>query len=456
MYLKRCYSYTTPKEVQLQEKAFLALVDFIYHLKLEKEIPFKIYIAIAKTDRQSLYNLQQDFISYLSNVLDSEIPALTLVCQAPKNGAFLCAEIFCVSQKDLIESHSKIYFKQFNKLPYIEIQSKTYCELWSSGFQSSYSSNQNTSCKDTHTISFLSTEQASIFAFEQMQALLAYTNFCFDHIFRQWNYIGHILKIHKDKNKELQNYQIFNEVRERFYSRYKKEKTYPAATGIGMNYNGICIDFIACSPISKNAQPAETSNSAENFIDYQKSEIYNLPLKSLVQKDAYSYNQQVLIGQSIFSNIHKKTPLFERARLWIETKPDGNICMVSGTASIEGEKTIDENNAEKQLINTIQFINSLVQPQSVEIALQVAKNSNPLLQKKILESTPCFTRIRLYVKPGFYTELLGNLLKKNYLSTAAISLVEAEICRNNLLIEIEADLTYKENSSIKEDSSIAH
>ena len=63
-----------------------------------------------------------------------------------------------------------------------------------------------------------------------MKAILEKEGMSFDHVVRQWNYIGNILEI---KNG-LQNYQVFNEVRSEFYKKYRTVHGYPAATGIGM------------------------------------------------------------------------------------------------------------------------------------------------------------------------------------------------------------------------------
>jgi hypothetical protein len=62
-----------------------------------------------------------------------------------------------------------------------------------------------------------------------------------NNVVRQWNYIGEILKVERG----FQNYQIFNEVRSEYYEKYRTISSFPAATGKGMKYGGVFLDFCA-------------------------------------------------------------------------------------------------------------------------------------------------------------------------------------------------------------------
>ncbi|MDO8930727.1 MAG: hypothetical protein Q7W54_17275 [Bacteroidota bacterium] len=42
-----------------------------------------------------------------------------------------------------------------------------------------------------------------------------------------------------------QNYQLFNEARGEYYSRYRSAPDFPAATGIGVCHHGVTIDCMA-------------------------------------------------------------------------------------------------------------------------------------------------------------------------------------------------------------------
>ncbi|MEG1909753.1 MAG: hypothetical protein RR190_02150, partial [Bacteroidales bacterium] len=204
--------------------------------------------------------------------------------------------------------------------------------------------------------------------------------------------------------KHLQNYQVFNEVRDLYYKNNKQEQSYPAATGIGMANQGIIIDVIA------------VKNSARN-----------IPIQSPIQKNAHGYEQNVLVGESLDTH-PKKTPLFERARLLGGN--DNAELYVSGTASIKGQDTIDKENVLAQAKNTICFIHELCQQNNIKQNFQ-----------DFIGKTMEYKRVRVYVKPLQYTLTLEKNIQAMY-PTTNINMLTADICRDDLLIEIEADLIY--------------
>ncbi len=77
-----------------------------------------------------------------------------------------------------------------------------------------------------------------------MNEILASEGMSMDDLVRQWNYIGNIL----ETKNNCQNYQLFNEVRNDYYTRFRKVKSYPAATGVGMMHGGVILDFCALKP----------------------------------------------------------------------------------------------------------------------------------------------------------------------------------------------------------------
>ena len=146
----------------------------------------------------------------------------------------------------------------------------------------------------------------------------------FDHIVRQWNYIGNILEIkHGD-----QNYQVFNEVRSENYKKYRLISGYPAATGVGMMHGGVLLDFHAVK-------------------DGDSTEIRAVDNPD--QTRPYRYGQQVLKGV--------QPPQFERAVL--KTVNGNSTLFISGTASIIGQDTIGIDDVEKQTLVTIENISRL-------------------------------------------------------------------------------------------------
>ncbi|MDE7337726.1 MAG: hypothetical protein K2M92_00380, partial [Bacteroidales bacterium] len=183
---------------------------------------------------------------------------------------------------------------------------------------------------------------------------------------------------------------------------------YPAATGIGMDYEGICIDAVI---VDDTAATKEKSPR-------------NTALRSPVQTDAFRYEQAYLVGNE---EIDKKAPLFERGRcLILSETPEGNgtraVGMVSGTASIKGQDTVDKGDVVKQLQNTLRFIDDLANT----------------MQEKDLR----FDRARLYVKPHENTENLSEIFRLHYPQASCLSIVEADVCRPDLLVEIEADFSF--------------
>jgi enamine deaminase RidA (YjgF/YER057c/UK114 family) len=181
-------------------------------------------------------------------------------------------------------------------------------------------------------------ETASIQVFETLSEILKEHGFTYDDIVRQWNYIGEILKIKMINGLHVQNYQVFNDIRNRYYRQNKTTSDFPAATGIGMKRQGLVVDVFAKKP-SENVQ--------------------NLPLRSRIQKDAHAYSEAVLVGDEK----NKKPPLFERARLLV-SKDEIQI-FVSGTASIENQETVGIGDVSLQTENTIQYIKDLVSVENI-------------------------------------------------------------------------------------------
>ncbi|GAB6012506.1 RidA family protein [Viscerimonas tarda] len=231
-------------------------------------------------------------------------------------------------------------------------------------------------------------EQA-IRAFDAMQGILLEEGFSMDNIVRQWNYIPNILKTFSQYNRTCQHYQLFNDIRQCYYGLYKRNKIYPAATGIGMDYGTVTIDFCAIQP-------------------HPHTEITGLNNPN--QTAAYHYGQEVLVGAPLQENEQKNAPLFERAKSI--RCPGHELIFVSGTASIHGENTVGQNDVVRQTIITI-------------------KNLFDLTDKE-------YTGLRVYVKYKKDMSLVKKVCEKYY-RNILILCVKADICRNDLLVEIEGE-----------------
>ncbi len=237
-----------------------------------------------------------------------------------------------------------------------------------------------------------SIEQQSDDIFLRLGQILHHEGFAIDDIVRQWNYIEHITHI----SAQGQNYQQFNDSRSHFYGRVEWRNGYPAATGIGASHGGVVV------VVDATRQSGQHSRAIDN------------PL----QLSAHSYSQQVLIeGRAQ----RKTTPKFERAR-WVEDTSSGMI-YVSGTAAIRGEESIGED-AVQQGVMTIENIAHLI---STENQLRHAVPTPGERSHEIM---------RIYVKNRSDWQSVKAWLEQNCTCQQIIP-VEADICREELLLEIE-------------------
>lgn len=228
--------------------------------------------------------------------------------------------------------------------------------------------------------------------FSDLKKIFDQVGFPVNSIIRQWNYVEDILGFDGEK----QRYQEFNNVRSVFYGDHFKETGYPAATGIGMNHGGVLIEFVAL----------------------QSATAKTLPLNNPGQIAAHGYSKKVLIGKGEES---KTTPKFERAR-FLELF-NRKMIFISGTASIRGENTLGVDDPSAQTKVTIENIERLYSP---EVLNKIPGN----------KPEPKYEHARVYVKkredfPGI------KRVVESYYGSLPVVYILADICRDNLLVEIE-------------------
>jgi len=229
-------------------------------------------------------------------------------------------------------------------------------------------------------------------AFKNLSTIFTKTGFDVDSIVRQWNYLEDIVGF----DGEEQRYQEFNDVRSTYYGDAFLEKGYPAATGIGMNFGGVIIEFVAIN----------------------SDKVFTNPVDNPGQIAAHDYSDNVLVGQEC---ILKTTPKFERARfLQYDNK---KLIFISGTASITGEKTVGVGDPGLQTEVTIQNIQRLY---SGEVLQDLSENG---LQPK-------YGHARIYVKNREDYEVIKATFEKHYGNLPVVYII-ADICRDDLLVEIE-------------------
>lgn len=224
-------------------------------------------------------------------------------------------------------------------------------------------------------------EKQSSTVFDKISHLLAEEKFSIHQIIRQWNYIEKITTY----EKENQHYQLFNNARSAFYKQTTWADGYPAATGIGTSLGGILVDF-------------DLASFKDDFLSVT-------PIDNKLQVAAHAYSGKVLED----ANNLKTTPKFERAKSL--NVGDRRLIYISGTAAIRGENSLEGVGLSKQLQITMENIEELINEAQLLI-------------------------LRVYLKfPEDYEEAVG--LMNTYQLTIPVSFMWADVCRDELLIEIE-------------------
>jgi enamine deaminase RidA (YjgF/YER057c/UK114 family) len=244
-------------------------------------------------------------------------------------------------------------------------------------------------------------------AFSIHDTLAAYCNelgITMNQVVRQWNYIGKILDFTQVEGKPRQHYQVFNDARKIFYQQARNAPYYPAATGIGQQTPGILIDCMAVNAPGK--------------LDI-------IPIHNPSQQDSYHYGQEVLKGVADRAIGIKQPPLFERAVL-LATAESSRL-LISGTAAIKGQETIALGDVKRQTEVTIENID-LLSAQST-LAAQYPK----------LSSYPdTYSYVRVYVANREDIPLVRSICNGCF-GNAPVNYVQADVCRDDLLVEIEAE-----------------
>lgn len=244
-------------------------------------------------------------------------------------------------------------------------------------------------------------------SFSRMNGILHRESMDFSNVSRQWNYIEDIVGPAPLSRKTKQNYQQFNDVRSFFYSESEFLNGYPSATGIGQKEGGIIIEFIAVS-----GPPS----------------VVILPVSNPLQVDAHRYSQQVLVGDPLFEKKEKTSPKFERAKLVYS--PFWGQVYISGTAAIRGQLTAPEVDAAHQTRITLDNILALVSHENLQ-----KSGFEPRIDKAEI------SYLRVYTK---YAGDIPAVRKtcSEYLPRTPALYLEADVCREDLLVEIEGMLDF--------------
>ncbi len=334
-------------------------------------------------------NSQEEYSSYskqIGNSFNLSGVPFSVLAESPESPFLVMIEAGFVNSTDI-----QIEYGMTGTVRYCKINSSGYNEYWFAGVGSG--------AKDE------STHEKSANAFASLLDAFLKLGIGFNSVFRQWNYVERIFDFDQVENRQRQNYQLFNEVRNEYYSKYLTDSGFPAATGIGTNLNGVTIECMAVT---------------------SDSEVTTVAISNPKQLNSYKYGQDVLKGDPQTNSKQNQPPQFERARLM--TNGHGSRLFISGTASIVGQETIGLNDVEKQTYVTIENIE------------QLASEGNLRSHYPELAVFPDkYAYVRVYVKNEEDIPAV-KVICENHFGAVPMTFVKADICRADLLVEIEAEM----------------
>jgi enamine deaminase RidA (YjgF/YER057c/UK114 family) len=353
----------------------------MHELRLTDYKLVKINVFANLSDYPEYIKLNEEIRRSLIDIYDDNCPAFSVIMEPPRFPANIIVEAryMNATNGDFVSRFS-------NSIPYVVRESGSSKEVWAGGMGAG--------------VFPADTRKAAQAAFDHMRTILETEHMSFDHIVRQWNFIGNILEVKND----LQNYQIFNEVRSENYHKYRNIHSYPAATGIGVKHGGVTIDFYAVEP---------------------QKDLKIIAIDNPDQIRPYDYGQQVLKGKPLEGKEMKQPPQFERAVFLADRQ--SYTLFVSGTASIIGQATIGIDDIEKQTEVTLENIKKLTDASRIQ---HLTGNSQADAGRLIL--------LRAYIKYQVDFEKVEAICNERF-PGVPIVYCEADVCRDNLLVEIEAE-----------------
>jgi len=360
---------------------FQEIIGFTNAATSQGRTPVKMTFFINGQDVDAFYQTKATLRKRIEAHFKEKTPVLTFISQRPLQGT-VAVEI------TLVEGVERLIYKSFDSIGYVKME--TTCGAW---LFLGIDQNQELEGDFYQLVSQ---------TFEAVKRVLENENMSFKNVIRQWNYIENITTTTQSESKEYQYYQIFNDIRALFYGESNLHDHFPAATGIGCNLGGFAIEIIA--------------------MDHQDT-VNNISITSPVQHNAYDYSRQVLVGDSLYAS-HKQPPLFERAKMIAQE--DSGIIYVSGTAAINGEVSIEQPDAAAQTEITIGNIFEL---------LSISNLQDCGVTDELENIMPSY--VRAYLKRPEDKNQVEKICKK-YFGNTPLMLLQADVCRSELLVEIEA------------------
>ena len=225
------------------------------------------------------------------------------------------------------------------------------------------------------------------------------------HPVRFWNFVP---GIHADMGGGLDRYMVFNAGRYAAFEEWFGQaalftRTVPTASAVGIGSGALAIHALG----SRDA---------------------GLPVENPRQVPAYRYSAR-------YGPI---PPCFARGTIvrGLPARPgdgaDAPVLLVGGTASIVGENSLHDRDARQQALETFENLAELVAAARRQIGGGAgASHDAPRA------AFDAFTELRVYVVRDIDAPLLREMVTERFGRTARIEFAQADLCRRELLVEIE-------------------
>lgn len=232
--------------------------------------------------------------------------------------------------------------------------------------------------------------------FECLHASLVNSGWSFGELLRTWIGIPEI----NNRHHEIENYQHVNGARRDSFAKFKLTTpeipfvNYPASTGIGTGNQSVLISGLACQPRAG-------------------TRIVYLENPNQVAPCLYEPESSLI------------APLFSRAAAVVHGEQA--LIFVSGTASIVGTASVHPGNVVSQTRQTLDNIDALISAENLRRSGIEASSAG-------LSSVVCCIA---YVKRREFGTTVRELCAAKLPDNTPIMIVEADVCRDALLVEIE-------------------
>jgi chorismate lyase / 3-hydroxybenzoate synthase len=247
---------------------------------------------------------------------------------------------------------------------------------------------------NAHPISAL--QKTTQRAYEELFSLLDTQGFT--HVLRIWNYLPQI----NQETLGLERYRQFNIGRQDAFIAAKREafKGAPAACALGSQGDHLVIYFIAA-----RQQPIAIENPR--------------------QISAYHYPTQY----------GPKAPTFSRASITHTGKQ--SLFFISGTASIVGHESVHVGDVVGQTQETFNNLDVLIESANASMTSATSTTSMNLPEEPVPWSYAQLY-LKVYVRHAAHLPKIQQVLAQRAPAAQHIAYLQADICRDDLLVEIEA------------------